>query len=68
MIEILIIIKFVIIIGEMYYDYDLKYLRNYGTIKSAGKSVRDLILFFFVNLKLNRQRRGCNCLRKTPIR
>ena len=30
----------------MYYDYDLKYIRNYGTIKSAGKSVRDLILFF----------------------
>ena len=62
------IISLVIIIREMYYDYGLKYLRNYGTIKSAGKSVRDLILFFFVNLKLNRQRRGCNCLRKTPTR
>ena len=52
----------------MYYDYGLKYLRIYDTIKSAGKSVRDLILFFFVNLKLNRQRRGYNCLRKTPTR
>ena len=62
------IISLVIIIREMYYDYDLKYIRNYGTIKSAGKSVRDLILFFFVNLKLNRQSRGCNCLRKTPTR
>jgi hypothetical protein len=62
------IISLVIIIREMYYDYGLKYLRIYDTIKSAGKSVRDLILFFFVNLKLNRQRRGCNCLRKTPTR
>ena len=62
------IISFVIIIREMYYDYGLKYLRIYDTIKSAGKSVRDLILFFFVNLKLNRQRRGYNCLRKTPTR
>ena len=40
------IMSLVIIIREMYYDYDLKYIRNYGTIKSAGKSVRDLILFF----------------------
>ena len=62
------IISLVIVIREMYYDYGLKYLRIYDTIKSAGKSVRDLILFFFVNLKLNRQRRGCNCLRKTPTR
>ena len=62
------IISLVIIIREMYYDYGLKYLRIYDTIKSAGKSVRDLILFFFVNIKLNRQRRGCNCLRKTPTR
>ena len=62
------IISLVIIIREMYYAYGLKYLRIYDTIKSAGKSVRDLILFFFVNLKLNRQRRGCNCLRKTPTR
>ena len=62
------ILSLVIIIREMYYDYGLKYLRIYDTIKSAGKSVRDLILFFFVNLKLNRQRRGCNCLRKTPTR
>lgn len=62
------IISLVIIIREMYYDYGLKYLRIYDTIKSAGKSVRDLILFFFVNLKLNRQRRGYNCLRKTPTR
>ena len=62
------IISLVIITREMYYDYGLKYLRIYDTIKSAGKSVRDLILFFFVNLKLNRQRRGCNCLRKTPTR
>lgn len=62
------IISLVIIIREMYYDYGLKYLRIYDTIKSVGKSVRDLILFFFVNLKLNRQRRGCNCLRKTPTR
>ena len=62
------IISLVIIIREMYYDYGLKYLRIYDTIKSAGKSVRDLILFFFVNLKSNRQRRGCNCLRKAPTR
>ena len=62
------IISFVIIIREMYYDYGLKYLRIYDTIKSAGKSVRDLILFLLVNLKLERQMRGCNCLRKTPTR
>ena len=41
------IISLVIIIREMNYDYGLKYLRIYDTLKSAGKSVRDLILFFF---------------------